>query len=223
LRGANCDRTYGGEALGSWSIFCLVIEPETVALEPSRRSDRWQADGIAYARDHAGRVPLVMAARMGRSLDLFGLDYQIDEDVRDGRPRWGAWAGVVSFWVLAPIALLGITRWQGIPRWLLVAPVLTVGLSTLAFYGGHRIRAPVEPVVVVVAGAAAVRLLWDRRRSRQPRAGAMTVAASPHPGAGSGASPDPAGVGRFPSAEAMPAAARTTGETSAGTRNRLIP
>jgi 4-amino-4-deoxy-L-arabinose transferase-like glycosyltransferase len=194
LRGANCDRTYGGRALGSWSVFCLVIEPETVGLEPSRRSARWRDDGISYARDHIDRVPVVIGARVGRSLDLFGLDYQIDEDVRDGRPRWASWLGVVSFWILAPLAVAGSMRWRGVTRGLLVAPVLTVGLSTIVLYGGHRIRAPLEPIVVLAAAGASVHLVmrWrDRHRpppeaigTDAPLAEATTGTASPHAGHG---------------------------------------
>jgi 4-amino-4-deoxy-L-arabinose transferase-like glycosyltransferase len=169
LRGANCDRTYGGRALGSWSVFCLVIEPETVALEPSLRSEHWRNDGITYARDHVDRIPVVMGARIGRSLDMFGLDYQVDEDVRDGRPRWGSWAGVVAFWVLAPLAVAGSMRWRGMPRGLVAVPALAVVLSTILLYGGHRIRAPLEPIVVLAAAEAAVHLV--RRGRRRVRGG----------------------------------------------------
>ena len=151
FRGANCDRTYHGREIGSWSVFCLVIDPDTVGMETSERSARWRADGLGYAADHAGRIPLVLAARVGRTLDLFGLDYQMDEDVRDGRPRLGSLIGVVSFWLLAPLAIWGVRRRHGLERWILVAPVLVVAVSTLAFYGGHRIRSPLEPVVVVGA------------------------------------------------------------------------
>jgi 4-amino-4-deoxy-L-arabinose transferase-like glycosyltransferase len=175
LRGANCDRTFAGRELGSWSVFCLVIEPETVALEPSLRSERWRNDGITYARDHAERLPVVIGARVGRSLDLFGLDYQIDDDVRDGRPRWASWAGVVSFWILAPLAAAGVMRRRGSPRRLLGAPVLTVGLSTVFLYGGHRIRAPLEPIVVLAVADLSIHLVMRRRGRREPRPGAVGV------------------------------------------------
>lgn len=175
LRGANCDRTYAGPALGSWSVFCLVIDPETVALEPSLRSARWRSDGIGYARDHADRFPAVIGARVGRSLDVFGLGYAIDEDVRDGRPRWASWAGVVSFWAMAPLAVAGVSRWRGMPRGLLAVPVITVALSTIVLYGGHRIRAPLEPIVVLGAAETSVYLLMRRRAGRQPGVEALRI------------------------------------------------
>jgi hypothetical protein len=106
------------------------------------------------------------------------LDYQIDEDVRDGRPRWASWAGVVSFWVLAPLALYGVMRWRGVNRWLLLAPVLTVALSSVAFYGGHRIRAPVEPIVVLAAAGASIHVVMNRQGRPQPPPEAIGVDAS---------------------------------------------
>jgi CHASE2 domain-containing sensor protein len=99
---------------------------------------------------------------VGRALDVYGLDYQVDEDVRDGRPRPGSWAGIVSFWILAPLAAVGIARARRVARWLLLAPVVTVAISSVAFYGGHRIRSPVEPVVVLAAALAAAGLARSR-------------------------------------------------------------
>jgi 4-amino-4-deoxy-L-arabinose transferase-like glycosyltransferase len=164
-RGAYCDLTYAGPALGSWELGCLAGDPEITQIEPTRRSDQWQSEGVAYARDHAGRLPVVVAARVGRAFDVFGLGYQVQEDVRDGRPRAGSWAGIVSFWILAPLAAAGIAGSRGVARWLLLAPVLTVAVTTVVFYGGHRIRSPLEPVIVLAAALAAARLA-NRRRDR---------------------------------------------------------
>jgi hypothetical protein len=167
LRGANCDRTYHGSEIGSWSVFCLTLDPTALQLETSQRSARWRSDGISYASDHAKRLPIVLAARAGRTLDLFGLDYQLDEDVRDGRPRLGSMLGIGTFWLLAPLALFGLcrrSRGTGGQRMVLWAPVIVVAISTLAFYGGHRIRAPMEPVVVL-GSALSIVFLVDHRRS----------------------------------------------------------
>ena len=35
------------------------------------QSDRWRDEGIAYARHHAVRLPAVVAARVGRTWELF--------------------------------------------------------------------------------------------------------------------------------------------------------
>jgi len=162
LRAANCDPAYEGRALGGAVIKCLVIDPDVVGMETSQRSARWRADGIEYARDHAGRLPVVVLARLGRSLDLYGLGYQVDDDVREGRPRKGSWAAIVSFWVLAALALIGQRRATRFGRFVLWAPVAAVLLTTVAFYGSHRVRTPMEPSVVLGAALAVVALV-DRR------------------------------------------------------------
>jgi len=179
LRASNCDAAYEGRAIGSAVIKCLVIEPEVVGMETSQRSARWRADGIEYARDHAGRVPVVVLARLGRSLDLFGLGYQVDEDVREGRPRLGSWAAIFSFWVLAALALVGQRRATRFGRFVLWTPVAAVLLTAVAFYGSHRVRAALEPSVVLGAALAVVALA-ERWPSTGP--GAHTVAAGSEPG-----------------------------------------
>jgi len=142
LRGANCDAVYEGRRLGSWALECLFIDPDVGRMEGSVRDTRWRADGIDYARDHAGRLPVVVAARVGRSFDLYGVGYQVDEDLRDGRPRRGVWAAVVSFWVLAVLAFIGQRRASRFGRLLLWVPVGAVLLAAVVFYGGHRIARP---------------------------------------------------------------------------------
>jgi 4-amino-4-deoxy-L-arabinose transferase-like glycosyltransferase len=172
LRGANCDETYRGDAIGSWVLDCLIAsDPETVTLETSRRAAAWRSEAFEYAGDHLDRVPVVLAARTGRLLDVYGVGWMVDEDVRDDRPRWGSWAGVVSWWLLAPIAAYGVVRLarRG-DRTLLVAPVVTVVVTTLLFYGGHRIRSPLEPVVALGAALVlgGIDVPWPRRSSPEP-------------------------------------------------------
>jgi hypothetical protein len=48
----------------------------------------------------------------------------------------------------------------------LLAPVLVSAITTVAFYGGHRIRSSAEPSIVIFA-ALAVGALIDRTRGRE--------------------------------------------------------
>lgn len=163
LRGANCDDTYAGDALGSWSLDCLVLDDgAALQLDPSRRAARWRSEGLAYIGDNLDRIPVVVLARAGRMLDVHGLGHMVDEDVRDDRPRWASWAGIVAWWLLAPAAAYGVLRTPAPARWLLLSPAIVVLVTSLLFYGGHRIRSPLEPVVVLGAGLA----LAGRRRVR---------------------------------------------------------
>jgi 4-amino-4-deoxy-L-arabinose transferase-like glycosyltransferase len=163
IRGANCDETYYGDAIGSWAVSCLVLDGgATVRTEPSVRSATWRREGLEYARENVTRVPVVVAARAGRLLDLYALGHQVDEDVRDDRPRWASWLGIVAWWALAPLAALGLVRTPGVARALLLSPAAVVVVTGLLFYGGHRIRSPVEPAVCV--GAALAIAAWRPRR-----------------------------------------------------------
>ena len=73
-------------------------------------------------------------------------------DVGEERPRWASWAGIVTWWFVAVAAVLGLRHVAAAPRRVLLAPVVSVAITTVLFYGGHRIRAPMEPVVAVLAG-----------------------------------------------------------------------
>jgi hypothetical protein len=170
IRGANCDETYVGEAIGSWSVGCLVLDGgATAALEPSVRSAVWRQEGLAYAWDNAERLPVVVAARAARMLDLYAVGHMVDEDVRDDRPRWASWLGVFSWWVLAPVAVVGLARARGLDRAVLLTPVVIVAVTSVLFYGGHRLRSPLEPVVPVAVAQVLVsvgsspgrRWVWD--------------------------------------------------------------
>ena len=79
------------------------------------------------------------------------------------------WAGIVCWWVLAIAAIFGWRRLGGDEttrrsRWWLAVPLVTVLVTTVLFYGAHRIRAPAEPVIVLLAAVAGVGA-WDRIRA----------------------------------------------------------
>jgi len=106
---------------------------------------------VAYVRQHPERVPLVVAARVLRAADLYGLTSSVRGDVGEERMEWGVWAGVAAWWVLAPMAAIGLYRMSRGDRWVLATPVICVAVVTVVFYGSHRLRAPMEPVVAVAA------------------------------------------------------------------------
>ncbi len=165
LLGANCDEAYYGPAQGGWSLFCVVNDPFTRPDEdPSTRSARQRREGLSYARHHLGRLPIVAVKRVGRSLDLFALGNLVHQDVGEDRERWASWAGIGSFWVLAPLAVLGAARTRRRDRVVLLIPVMIALATTVAFYGGHRIRSSAEPAIAVFAAIAIDRLMSRRRQ-----------------------------------------------------------
>ena len=103
---------------------------------------------------------------MLRTADLYGLHDLVFQDVGEERWRWASWAGIASFWVMAPAAVFGLIRLRRRARWLLLGPVAVVAVTTVVFYGAHRIRSSAEPTVVIGAAAAVV-ALTDRLRARR--------------------------------------------------------
>lgn len=171
LLGSYCDAAFNGPDMGGWSLFCVVDDPEYgVGEEPSVRSARQRSLAVQYARSNLTRLPVVVAARIGRSLDLYGLDSLVAQDVGEERYRWASWAGIVSWWALAMAAVPGLRRIDSRTRWILLLPCLTVAVTSIVFYGGHRIRSSMEPTVVIAA--AVMIATWVTRASR-------TVAAEP--------------------------------------------
>jgi 4-amino-4-deoxy-L-arabinose transferase-like glycosyltransferase len=154
LRGANCDDVYHGPALGGWSVLCVIDDVDRPLEDASGRAVRLRHEALTYMRQHASRVPVVVAARLLRSADLYGLGDLVRFDVGEERARWASWAGIVSWWLLAPLAAVGWWRQRRRNGWILIAPVIGVVVTTIVFYGAHRLRSPMEPVVVLCAAVA---------------------------------------------------------------------
>jgi 4-amino-4-deoxy-L-arabinose transferase-like glycosyltransferase len=173
LLGANCDNSYYTD-VGGWDVRC-VLGADVGAAEPSVRSREQRELAVDYITDHAGRVPVVVLARVGRIADVYGLGSLVALDRGEEKAGWAVWAGIVAWWVLAPAAVVGwiVCGRRRSPdddrpaaRWWLAVPPITVLISTVVFYGAHRIRAPAEPVVVVLAAVGAV-ALYERRMRRR--------------------------------------------------------
>jgi 4-amino-4-deoxy-L-arabinose transferase-like glycosyltransferase len=155
LLGANCDDMYHGGNSGGWTVLCITADPAyRPDEEPSVRSARQRSLAVRFVRSHLGDVPQVVIHRVGRTLDLYGLGDLLHQDVGEERPRWAAWAGIVMFWALAVLSVIGARR---LPRriWTLLAvPICVVFATTVMFYGGHRIRSTAEPSLVALSAVA---------------------------------------------------------------------
>lgn len=149
--GANCPETYAGQELGGWTLVCLADAKPPVGENNAERSVRRRQTAFAFAHQHLGSLPKVAVARVARALDIFGLNSLVRADTGEERPRLAVWLGMACWWVLAPMAAVG--WWQNRRRLsrVLLVPVAATLIVTLVFYGSHRLRAPVEPVVVILA------------------------------------------------------------------------
>jgi 4-amino-4-deoxy-L-arabinose transferase-like glycosyltransferase len=164
IAGANCDATYHGSQIGSWAFKCVLGETgRNEAVVAQRLRDR----GLRYARDHAGRLPVVTAVRVLRPWGLYDPGGEATlKTFGEGRSRTANWLGLAMCWALmalAPLGLLAVRR-AGQPLFVLVAPFLLVLLVSVTSYGILRFRAPAD-VSLVILGAVTLDayLPWPAR------------------------------------------------------------
>ncbi len=164
LAGANCPESYGGALLGQWWLGCL--SPARSGNE-AQASDHLRDIGLRYAGHHVSRLPVVLAARVGRSFELFrpAQGWGI-ESFFEGRDLTVEKAGVLLYYPLALLAVLGalILRRRRGPVWLLGAPFVLVLTTSLTAYGITRFRVVAEPALVVLA-AIGIHALATRLRA----------------------------------------------------------
>jgi hypothetical protein len=182
-QGANCDAAYAGQFKGLWVTnvsldgndadaaragcfagFDLSSDDEAAAAAKLR------SEGMAYTRDHAGDLPGVMAARLGRTFGLYQFDQQRNFAGAEGRNVLWDGRGTQAFGLLALVGIAGLAvstvrRTRTWERWLLVVPPAAVVVIVAFTYGNPRFRAAAEPAVVVLAALGAVDVL-DAVRGR---------------------------------------------------------
>jgi hypothetical protein len=166
LLGANCPATYAGYNLGSWSLQCSVaVRP---AADPSVESARQQHKALSYLDHHLGRLPVVVAARVGRLWDLYRPIQMAQVDVNEGRPYWASLAGLAVYYLLLPLGVAGVV--VAVRRratvWPLLVPAGVLTVVSAVGYGLVRFRAPFEPCLVVLA-AVSLGAAWERVGSRR--------------------------------------------------------
>jgi hypothetical protein len=166
IAGANCDGTYHGKGTGGWLFDCV---PPSLTSNEAEWQSQVARDGLRYARRHAGRLPVVVPVRVLRSFDLYQPFLQARYS--EGRRRGMEIAGVIAYWILAPLAILGaiILRRGAQPLAMLAAPLVIVILVSALGYGIPRFRHPLDVVIVVLA-ALALNELASRRPISPPPA-----------------------------------------------------
>jgi 4-amino-4-deoxy-L-arabinose transferase-like glycosyltransferase len=174
LDSATCDQTYYGPFTGYWSRDCVVQALARSGLpadtDRSVLAAMYRDDAFHYIRTHLSRVPVVMAARLGRITGLWNVRQQADLDFfPGGRERQVAWVAWLAYFALALLAIRGaiILRRKRTPLFpLLVFPALVLLVTTTIAFGLTRYRATAEGTLVLLAAvaidAAASRFSWYR-------------------------------------------------------------
>jgi hypothetical protein len=159
IAGANCAATYSGPALGSWAFHCVT---GAVGEDEAAIANRLRDRGLRYAREHAERLPAVVAARALRPWGLYEPDGEVKaKTLGEGRSETANWIGLATAWVLmllAPVGLVALRR-KGQPLFILIAPFLLVLFVSVTAYGILRFRAPADVALVALGGIALDALL----------------------------------------------------------------
>jgi 4-amino-4-deoxy-L-arabinose transferase-like glycosyltransferase len=162
LAGANCPEAYAGRDLGGWQFFCL--RPRRRGENEAEHAARLRERALDYARDHAGRLPVVVPVRALRTWSLYQPFSRAAES--EGGHVTLYRIGVIAFFALALAAIAGavLLRRRGQTLMILLAPLVLVTLSSMLVNGLPRYRFAAEPALLVLAAVALVHVAERRRR-----------------------------------------------------------
>jgi 4-amino-4-deoxy-L-arabinose transferase-like glycosyltransferase len=146
IAGANCPTTYYGVGIGFWDVRCLK-PPGRIDQNEAERAAAWKTTGLDYAKGHAGRLPVVIAARIGRTWGFF-------------RPLGTRLEEVVA-WILLAFALAGlvILRRRRVPVAILLLPAAVVTIAAVLSFGWLRYRFAADLAFLVLAAVTVEALL----------------------------------------------------------------
>jgi len=173
--GANCHDTYYGDLVGAWKFQCYGTAPPG---DESERAAVYRQRGIDYLKDHAGRLPVVVAARLGRVLDVYqpwGQGAFLAS--AEGRHPRAQHLGLLAYWLLVPFAIVGallLARRRERALAVLLVPIALALLVAAATYGSTRFRFVAEPALVVLGAVTVDVLLGALRARRRPASATAT-------------------------------------------------
>ncbi len=120
----NCDATYSGPKLGYWDNTCL--REYTPGVEESVFDKQALDQGTSYIEEHAGRLPAVVLARIGRIWEVYRPVQNVElNEFFERRGTQTSWAVLVSYYLLLPFAIGGLVvmRRRRVPIYPMLAVV----------------------------------------------------------------------------------------------------
>ena len=170
LSAASCDEVWYGTLIGYYAN-CFQGPWPSEDLDESQRDVVPREQAIQYTKDHIKRLPLVVAARVGRLWGVFkpGQTTAFDWSI-EGRGRAPTWIGLFAYYALVPFAIFGfvVLRRRRIPIIPLLAIIVIATISAAITFGVTRYRSPAE-VAIVLAASIGITTCWSRwRRGRRP-------------------------------------------------------
>jgi 4-amino-4-deoxy-L-arabinose transferase-like glycosyltransferase len=164
LAGSNCGPVYSGTGIGLTFLELPCIDRPQPPGDQSQVSAVYRRRALHYMRTHASRLPIVVAARIGRTWSVFRPKDMLSYNLGEGRERWVTLLGLIAYYPLALLAIAGgwfLARRRRGQLWPLLVPVATVTIGVAVTYGQTRFRSAAEPTIVILA-AVAIAALWER-------------------------------------------------------------
>jgi hypothetical protein len=173
LAGSNCNNVYYGKGIGLTAITgpaaCIDYPPPPGDQSQVARIYRKRA--FDYMRHHLRRLPLVVAARIGRTWSLYRPLDMVNFNKGEGRESWVTRLGLLVYYPTLLLAIAGgIAMWRRRARralWVLLVPAIALTIGVAATYGQTRFRAAAEPSLAVLAAVGVLTLFpWLVRQWR---------------------------------------------------------
>ena len=165
---SNCPTAYSGPLMGYGDFNCLDAVHTGRGDEPTK-DGRYRHVATQYMAGHLSRLPVVMAARVGRELGFYEPLAQLHlENYFNSRPLIPAKVGLFMYYGLVVAAAYGVVvlrrgRITVVPFVGLLGEVVIAAMLTL---GATRYRVPLE-VGLVVCAAVSVDALMTRMGARR--------------------------------------------------------
>ena len=173
----NCDATYSGPMLGYWENRCL--REYTPGVEESVFDKHALDQGSSYIEAHAGRLPVVMLARLGRIWEVYRPVQNVElNEFFEQRGHQASWATLIGYYLMLPFAIGGLVtlRRRRIPIYPFLAIVIAISITVVLGFPVTRYRASFDAVTPVLV-AVALDALW--RHWRRTRSGTGDTPAEP--------------------------------------------
>lgn len=160
----NCDATYYGDKVGYWDDSCTLKDfpegDESVVDEAHREL------ATEYMSAHKGRLPLVVAARIGRMWSVYAPIQGANLDILfERRGAVPVRTGLAMYYGLLVLSVAGLVVL--FKRKVTIIPFVGIALmitfTAAASFGVTRYRTPVDLILPILA-AVALDAWWRRRR-----------------------------------------------------------
>ena len=187
LMAGSCDTAWEGESLGYWAL-CFdqrELWDDLEAAYPGSTSDgpdqviydesvidAWNREqATEYISENVDRLPVVVAARIGRALEVYRVEHTLQLNWRiEGRGKLPSTIGLALYYVLLPLTLVGLVdlRRRGISLTPLLSLWGAVLLAVATTFGVTRYRLPID-LAMIIAGAIGIAALAARFRPAAAR------------------------------------------------------